>query len=101
MYKNMSINNVQERPLWFNAVSISETMDAREMLKSGQHPLAEVIRRTTEMQVGKIFELITPFMPMPLIEKVIANGFSAYVQNVTDSEVHTFFLKVLKEKNPN
>jgi hypothetical protein len=89
----MDTNNLQVKPSWFNVDSIDETMDAREMLKSGQHPLAEVIKRTTDMQTGKIFELITPFTPMPLIEKVSANGFLVYVQQISDAEVHTFFIK--------
>jgi hypothetical protein len=46
------------------------------------------------MQGESIFELITPFTPQPLIDKVMANGFSAYVQQVTDAEVHTYFSKL-------
>ncbi len=85
--------NLNEKPSWFDAAAVSETFDAREMLKTGQHPLAEVIKRTSEMQSGLIFELITPFKPMPLIEKVNANGLSAYVATVSDSEIHTYFYK--------
>jgi len=86
-------NNLHEKPSWFDVAAINETFDAREMLQSGQHPLAEVIKRTSGMQSGQIFELITPFTPMPLIEKVNANGFSAYVATVSDSEIHTYFFK--------
>jgi hypothetical protein len=87
-------NTLNEKPTWFNPAAISETLDAREMLQAGQHPLAEVIKRTSDLQPMQIFELITPFTPMPLIEKVNANGFSAYVVAVSDSEVHTYFCKV-------
>jgi uncharacterized protein (DUF2249 family) len=87
-------NNLNEIPSWFDASKISETLDAREILQAGQHPLAEVIRRTSEMQSGQIFELITPFTPMPLIEKVKANGFSAYFLTITDSEIHTYFSRL-------
>lgn len=86
-------NNLYEKPQWFDAAKISETLDAREMLQTGQHPLAEVIKRTLEMKTGMIFELVTPFTPMPLIEKVCANGLLAYVQTVSDSEIHTYFCK--------
>ena len=89
----MDSKSLQEKPLWFDIESIDETMDARAMLKSGQHPLAEVLQRTSVMQTGKIFELITPFLPMPLIEKVMANGYYAYVQEIGIAEVHTFFCK--------
>jgi uncharacterized protein (DUF2249 family) len=89
----MSSNNLNEKPSWFDAAKISETFDAREILQAGQHPLAEVIKRTSEMLPGQIFELITPFTPIPLIEKVKANGFSAFIQSKTESEIHTYFYK--------
>lgn len=92
--ENMNTNNnLQEKPSWFNTTAISEILDAREMLQAGQHPLADVLARTSEMKSGQVFELITPFTPMPLIEKVINTGCDAYVQSVSDSEVHTYFYK--------
>lgn len=87
-------NNLNEKPVWFDNEKISETLDAREMLQAGQHPLAEVIKRTSGMQPGQILELITPFTPMPLIEKVIANGLMAYVNPISESEVQTYFCKI-------
>jgi uncharacterized protein (DUF2249 family) len=90
----MSTNsNLNENPAWFDASLITETLDAREMLQAGQHPLAEVISRTSAMQPGQIFELITPFAPKPLIEKVTANGFLAWVRSLSDTEIHTYFFK--------
>jgi hypothetical protein len=86
-------NNLNEEPSWFDVYKISGVLDAREMLQAGQHPLAEVINSTAEMQSGQIFELITPFTPMPLIEKVTDKGFSAYVQIVSDAEIHSYFYK--------
>lgn len=90
----MSSNtNLQEKPLWFDTASITETMDAREMLKAGQHPLADVLSKTSALKQGQIFELITPFPPTPLIGKVVDNGCEAYVQSINNDEVHTYFLK--------
>lgn len=90
----MSTNNdLNEKPSWFDVASINETLDARDMLQAGQHPLTEVITRTSVMHPGHIFELITPFAPMPLIEKVTDKGYDAYVKSVSDSEVHTYFYK--------
>jgi hypothetical protein len=88
-----SNNTFNEKPSWFNTAAISETLDAREMLQAGQHPLVEVITRTSNMQPGEIFELITPFAPMPLIGKVADKGFSTYVQTISEVEVHTYFSK--------
>ena len=82
-----------EKPEWFNESLIIETLDAREMLQAGQHPLAEVLSKTSQMKTGQIFKMITPFTPMPLIEKVVDKGLSAYVQTVSEVEIHTFFFK--------
>jgi uncharacterized protein (DUF2249 family) len=87
-------NSINEKPEWFDAGKISKTMDAREMLEAGGHPLAEAVSATSELKPGQIFELITPFTPMPLIEKIMDKGFSAYVNSVTNSEIHTYFCKV-------
>lgn len=85
--------NLNEQPLWFNVELISEVLDAREMLKNGAHPVADVLSKTATMNSGTIFELITPFVPMPLIEKVTDTGLRAFVKTVTDSEFHTYFYK--------
>jgi len=87
-------SNLNEQPTWLNTSAISDTLDAREMLQSGQHPLAEVLTRTSTLKTGQIFKLITPFTPKPLIEKVTATGFDSYVINISDSEVNTFFCKL-------
>lgn len=86
-------NDLNEKPSWFDTAIINDKLDAREMLQAGQHPLGEVIKRTTEMEPNAIFELITPFTPMPLIEKIKANGFDAYVKEVSAAEIHTYFKK--------
>ena len=86
-------HNLTEKPDWFNANQICETLDAREMLQAGQHPLADVLAKTSALQSGQIFELITPFAPRPLIDKVIDTGCYAYVHQISDSEIHTYFSK--------
>jgi hypothetical protein len=85
--------NLNEKPGWFDANLISESFDARDMLKAGDHPLAEAIKRTSEMASGQIFQLITPFTPIPLIEKITDKGFAVYVKTVSKSEIHTYFCK--------
>ena len=86
-------SNLNIKPVWFNESLIFETLDAREMLQAGQHPLAEVLGKTSNLQKGQIYKLVTPFTPMPLIEKVMDKGFSAYVHTVSDTEIHTYFCK--------
>lgn len=85
--------NLYELPTWFDTSAVSDLLDAREILQAGQHPLAQVLEQAALLQPGKIFKLITPFIPMPLIEKVMATGCEAYVQKISASEIHTYFYK--------
>lgn len=82
-----------QAPAWFSPQSIIKTLDARPMLAAGEHPLADVLSQTAELGTGQIYELITPFMPMPLIQKVKDRGFEAYTDATNESEVHTYFIK--------
>jgi uncharacterized protein (DUF2249 family) len=88
-----SNSNLYEQPAWFSTSEISDTLDAREILQAGQHPLAEVLMRTSLLQTGQIFKLITPFAPMPLIEKVKNQDCEAFVQKINDTEIYTYFCK--------
>jgi hypothetical protein len=81
-----------EKPAWL-AKTISETLDAREMLARGEHPLQLVLAKTHDMESNTVFCLVTPFTPLPLIEKVQAQGLESYVDEISDKEVHSYFFK--------
>jgi uncharacterized protein (DUF2249 family) len=87
------MDNLNIKPDWYAAEAITATLDAREMLQAGAHPLADVLSKTSKMQSGEIFELITPFVPMPLIEKVTQTGLKAYVSEDEGGVVHSYFFK--------
>lgn len=86
-------NDLTQKPDWFATEHITDVLDAREMLQAGQHPLAEVLSKTSKMPEGQIFELITPFVPMPLIEKITASGLKAYISETGSAEFHSYFYK--------
>lgn len=82
--------NIKE---WVMNNPVTATLDAREMLAKGEHPLALVLKSTKELPEGGIFELITPFTPAPLIEKVKDQGLDCFVRQINDSEIRTYFYK--------
>ena len=84
--------NEAEIPEWFNSGNISISYDAIEDIESGGHPLEKVLRDTNELMQGEIYELITGFVPAPLIDKVEARGFKTFNLREND-KVHTFFIK--------
>ena len=63
-------------PAWFSTEKIMKTLDARPMLESGQHPIALVMKDLDELSAGEIYELITPFIPAPLLDMAAKKGFT-------------------------
>lgn len=83
----------QNKPEWLNNATITETLDARDMLARGEHPLTAVLEKMNTLEAGSIFLLITPFKPMPLIEKVAATGAETWTDEPAPGELHSFFRK--------
>ena len=94
MEKLYKLINMKDVPIWFNAGKITESFDAREMLSRGEHPMAIVLHKASELGKDTIFELVTPFPPMPLIEKVRALGCDSFTDVVSETELRTYFYKL-------
>lgn len=67
-----------EIPGWLNKANIKQSLDARPMLASGVHPLEQVMQETSALETGDIYEIITPFSPNPMIEKMQVAGFDSF-----------------------
>jgi hypothetical protein len=82
-----------EKPSWLNNANIKQSLDAREILASGGHPLEQVMQEIADFKTGEIYELVTPFSPAPLIDKVKNIGFEAYSEQESSGLVRNYFLK--------
>ncbi len=80
-------------PNWINKENIKTTLDARPLLAQGIHPFEQVQQESAALQPGEIFEIITPFQPTPMVEKMSAAGFETYSEAAEDGMFHTFFGK--------
>jgi len=85
--------SMKKVPEWFNKDNVVATLDARPMLEAGLHPIAEVFDHLSKLSSGNIFELITGFIPAPLIDKARDKGFVAYSVEESNGEFHTYFCK--------
>lgn len=57
------------------------SVDVRPLLAAGRHPL-EVIRPAVDaLRPGERLEVIAPFLPSPLIEKLGSEGFQCAVRS--------------------
>jgi hypothetical protein len=50
-------------------------LDARPLLAQGIHPLSMVQEATSKLLPGQSYAILTPFPPLPMIEKIEAAGF--------------------------
>ena len=80
-----------QKPTWLDKEKIKITLDARPILASGEHPLERVLREADSLNPGEIYEIITPFPPMPMIEKLTALGFESFSEQ-NEGLYHTYFL---------
>ena len=80
-------------PTWLTNEKIKITLDARPLLAQGIHPLEQVQKECALLQPGEIFEIITPFKPTPMIEKMEAAGFETFSEVRDDGMYRTCFLK--------
>jgi hypothetical protein len=83
-----------ETPSWFDRTKIKITLNALPILASGEHPLQRVMDECASLQKEEIYEVITPFPPIPMIEKLTALGFKNYVEPAGNGVFHTYFGKI-------
>ena len=80
-------------PKWFNKDNIKISLDARPLLTQGIHPLERVMQDALALQAEEIYEIITPFPPAPMIEKMAAAGFETHSETGEEGMFHTYFKK--------
>ena len=68
----------KEEPAWFSPSRIVKSFDARPMLESGEQPMPRVFTDCKDLKDGEIYELITLFLPAPLIDSAKERGYLAW-----------------------
>jgi hypothetical protein len=81
------------QPSWFNPEIISVTFDVREMLSRGEHPVAQVMEDLKVLPENKIYKLIAPFLPVPLIDKATGLNYTHWIQQESSELFNIYFIK--------
>jgi hypothetical protein len=84
--------NIKE-PKWFTKELIATEFNAKDMLARGEHPVNQVIADLNNMDNGKIYKLITPFLPAPLIDKASSLKVQHWVEKIGDDDFNIYFYK--------
>jgi len=77
------------QPDWYREELIINTIDARPAISSGDMPLADIKQAAGDLLNGEILQLITPFIPAPLIEAMQVKGYACWVAGDDEGEVRT------------
>jgi len=81
----------KEKPSWFSESTIVSRLDIRPLLESGQEPIQRVLRECQNLKKDEIFEVISPFLPAPLIEQANKQGFSIWSKEERPDAYKTYF----------
>ena len=80
-------------PEWFDPTKIVSSLDARPMIEAGRQPMGTVLSQLRQLPDGKIHELITPFVPAPLIDAARQQGYRCWTSHISPEEYRTYFTK--------
>ncbi len=79
-------------PAWYRPEKVKVHFDARPVLAQGGHPLGEILQLLSGFQPDDILEIITPFLPSPMIEKVRETGCETFSKE-EQGMFYSYFLK--------
>ena len=65
-------------PDWARNAEVARSFDAREAIESGGHPMERVMGDLATLEAGEIYELVTPFVPAPLVGLARQKGFEGF-----------------------
>jgi len=80
-------------PEWFNVDKVTIKFDVREMLANGEHPVSQVMEDLKKQKEDEIYQLIAPFLPVPLIEKASSLNFIHWIKKENDELFFIYFIK--------
>jgi uncharacterized protein DUF1858 len=80
-----------ERPAWASEAAATRTRDARAAIEAGEHPMPAVLADLSALPEAGTYQLLTPFVPAPLVDLARGKGFVAHSVVETETLVRTFF----------
>lgn len=81
------------KPNWVNDGKIVVEYNAGPDIEQGMHPAAKIKKETADLKEGEIYKLITPFVPVPLINILKDNGMKVFNERISETEVFTYVSK--------
>lgn len=86
---------VTEKPDWLAGLRAGQLteLDVRAMLASGHDPIKELMAAYQQLEPGTVLQVITTFVPTPLLRLLESKGAKTYVQKLEPKLVYSYFYK--------
>lgn len=78
------------RPAW-TSTDPWRTWDARPTIEAGGHPMEQVMKDLAALPPERVYVLITPFVPAPLMDLAANKGFESHAVPEAPDLVRTYF----------
>lgn len=82
-----------DRPAWYNPNLVVDSLDEGTLPDDGPMPLLPLLKHAQGLGEGEILEFRTTFLPAPGIDVMSRKGFSAWTEEISPGEFHTYFTK--------
>jgi uncharacterized protein (DUF2249 family) len=89
--QSLTADSGSDAPDWADATAVAKSLDARELIQQGGHPLERVMAELGTLNPGEVYQLITPFVPTPMIDLVKQRGFESHTVSHGPDLCHTYF----------
>lgn len=80
-----------EKPDWFDSTAIVETLDVREKLNQGEHPIHDMMSAIKKLNPNEVVKVIVPFIPAPMIEKASSLSYQHWLVEQSPDEYWVYF----------
>jgi hypothetical protein len=84
---------ITEQPDWFSDEGVEASLDIRAMLAAGEQPVNQVMADLKVLSQGKIYKVMAPFLPAPLIDKATSLNFKHWIDQVNEDAFIVYFYK--------
>ncbi len=89
--ESLNADSTADAPAWADAAAAAKSLDARDIIRRGEHPLDRVMTELGTLSSGEVYQLITPFVPAPMIDLVKRRGFESHTVSHGPDLCHTYF----------
>lgn len=79
------------KPDWFESSLVVETLDVREKLNQGEHPIHDVMSAIKLLKDNEIIKVVVPFIPAPMIEKTLSLDYKHWLCEQNTEEFWVYF----------